>query len=156
MDTFEEKYSAFLLEFGKGRKMVLSTAEKDRVTSRMMSIVQIDGLFYFQTDVSFRKYHQLVNNPNVALCIDNIQMEGICREIGRPMECEAYCRVYRECYSNSYEMYSSLEKERLFEITPIYIERWLYRDKIPFLEIFDIKKRRYEIHRYQLDAGRNV
>lgn len=44
MDTFEEKYSAFLLEFGKGRKMVLSTAEKDRVTSRMMSIVQIDGL----------------------------------------------------------------------------------------------------------------
>ena len=84
MDQFIERYEAFLTEFGQGRKMVLSTSENDRVSSRMMSIVLINGIFCFQTDTELRKYHQLTVNPNVALCIDNIQIEGICSEKGRP------------------------------------------------------------------------
>lgn len=74
MDTFKDKYNKFLIEYGKARKMVLSTSENDMVTSRMMNIIQIDGLFYFQTDKELRKYNQLINNPKVALCIDNIQI----------------------------------------------------------------------------------
>lgn len=45
MNVFENNYSEFLVEFGKGRKMVLSSSENDEVTSRMMSVVQIDGAF---------------------------------------------------------------------------------------------------------------
>ena len=66
---FKEKFEEFLTEFNKGKTMVLSSSENNKVTSRMMSIVCINGLFYFQTDKTFRKYHQLISNPQVALCI---------------------------------------------------------------------------------------
>ena len=55
MGTFQEKLSGFLSEFGRGRKMVLSTTENGRVSSRMMSVVRIGGEFYFQTELSMRK-----------------------------------------------------------------------------------------------------
>lgn len=74
MNTFLDSYNNFLVDFGKGKLMVLSSSKNDKVTSRMMSVVQSDGLFYFQTDKTFRKYYQLVNNPQVALCVDNIQI----------------------------------------------------------------------------------
>ena len=62
MKLFDDKYNAFLIEFGHGRKMVLSTSENNRVSSRMMSIIQIDGHFYFQTDINMRKYRQIESN----------------------------------------------------------------------------------------------
>ena len=56
---FREKYKEFVMEFNNGKTMVLSSSENDKVTSRMMSVVCVDGLLYFQTDKTFRKYHQL-------------------------------------------------------------------------------------------------
>lgn len=150
MDIFENRYSQFLDEFGKGKKMVLSTSENNMVTSRMMSIVQSDGIFYFQTDKSFRKYRQLINNPRVALCIDNIQIEGICKEMGHPLNHSNFCSLYQECYAGSYRMYTALKDERLFAIEPTYLEKWIYRDGIPFLEIFDIEEQIYELKKYVL------
>ena len=141
--TFSDVYRAFLQEFGKGRKMVLSTSLQDYVTSRMMSIVQKEGNFYFQTDREMRKYGQLSGNPRVALCIENIQIEGLCREIGRPVEHQDFCSLYEECFPGSFHRYSALEKECLFEVTPLYIERWLYLEGKPFIEILDVEGQRY-------------
>lgn len=149
MNIFIDRYHDFLREFGSGKTMVLSSSEKDKVTSRMMSIVQWDGVFYFQTDKTFRKYHQLRNNPQVALCIDNIQIEGICEEIGHPMECSSFCNLYQECFSSSFKRYSSLKNERLFAVRPTYIERWLYKEGIPFMETFDMDAQIYNLSQYE-------
>ena len=72
VSVFKEKFEEFIMEFKKGKTMVLSSSENNKVTSRMMSIVCIDGLFYFQTDKTFRKYNQIISNPQVDLCIENI------------------------------------------------------------------------------------
>lgn len=148
MNDFCGRFEAFLSDFGKGRKMVLSTSENDRVSSRMMSVVQIDGVFYFQTDMTFRKYGQLSANPNVALCIDNIQIEGICEELGHPLKNDGFCRLFRECFKGSYDAYTSLENERLFAVRPAFIERWIYKDSVPYIETFDINTRAYNIIQY--------
>lgn len=149
MSDFENQFSAFLSEFGRGRQMVLSTSLYDKVTSRMMSVIQIDGNFYFQTDKTFRKYNQLIKNSNVALCIDNIQIEGICKELGNPLENFFFCSIYKECFPGSYEKYSSLSNEILFVVTPLYIERWIYKDAIPFVETFDVAKKAYSLCEYK-------
>ena len=128
--------------------MVLSTSLKDVVTSRMMSVVAMDGKLYFQTDNTFRKYVQLKGNSNVALCIDNIQMEGTCREIGHPMEHDEFCNVYRHAFPSSYERYSKLQNERLFVITPTFIERWIYVDSVPYVETFDVMNEEYTLQKY--------
>lgn len=148
MDCFSDKIKLFLSDFGKGRKMVLSTSENNRVSSRMMSVVQIDGIFYFQTDIKMNKYHQIIANNNVALCIDNIQIEGICEEIGHPLKNDVFCNAFKECFKGSYDAYSSLKNERLFSVKPLYIERWIYKDAVPYIETFDMNSQQYSFERY--------
>lgn len=155
MNDFNDQYSAFLNEFGNGKKMVLSTSLNDKVTSRMMSVIHQNGIFYFQTDKHLRKYDQLIKNENVALCIDNIQIEGICKELGHPLENPDFCSQYKECFASSFERYSSLSNEVLFAVTPLHLERWLYKDGTPFVESFDIANREYCIYEYQGDQNQN-
>lgn len=149
MEVFEENFKAFLGEFTCGKTMVLSSSENDKVTSRMMSIVHIDGLFYFQTDKSFRKYHQLISNPQVALCIENIQVEGMCKEQGHPLENALFCEIYKACFNSSFKRYSFLESERLFVVEPTFVERWRYIEGVPFIETFEVKNREYKMTRYE-------
>ncbi len=148
MHTFSDKYKAFFEDFGKGKAMVLSTSENNIVSSRMMSVVAIDGGFYFQTDITFRKYRQLSSNPNVALCTDNVQIEGICVELGHPLDNAAFCERFRESFKGSYDAYTSLKNERLFCVTPLYIERWVYIDSVPYIETFYIKDKLYKCSKY--------
>ena len=144
-----EKYESFLAEFAKGKTMVLSSSEKGKVSSRMMSVVCINGAFYFQTDRSFRKYRQLMDNPQAALCIDNIQIEGVCRELGSPMDEPLFCKVFQECFGGSFRAYSSLENERLFVLEPAHVQRWVYKNGVPFIEVFDLKEQKHEINEYR-------
>ncbi len=149
--VFDEKYDVFLSDFGKGRMMVLSTSENDKVSSRMMSVVRIGRAFYFQTDMTFKKYRQLLNNQNVALCIDNIQIEGVCEEIGHPLMDTSFCTAFKECFKGSYNAYTSLKNERLFAVEPTYIERWIYKEGVPYIETYCVDSGEYQLIKY---AGR--
>ena len=149
MSVYTEKYENLIAEFNKGKTMVLSTAENGRVSSRMMSIVFFDGSFYFQTDKTLRKYHQLITNPQVALCADNIQVEGICEELVHPMDNDRFCNKYKECFNGSFNRYSSLQNERVFSVKPVHVERWLYIGGVPFIETYDIEKQQYELIEYK-------
>ena len=148
MDLFRDKYTAFQKEFGLGRKMVLSTSENSRVSSRMMSVIHINGEFYFQTDITMKKYHQITANNNVALCIDNIQIEGKCLELGHPLDYAQFCAAFQECFKGSYDAFTALENERLFVVIPHYIERWIYKEGVPYNEFFDIEKQEYSCRQY--------
>ena len=146
--NFAGAYENFYKELGESKKMVLSTSSKDVVTSRMMSIVVINKKLYFQTDRTFRKYNQLKENPRVSLCIDNIQIEGYCEEAGAPLDNEEFVNAYKKCFFNSYTRYSSLQNECLFTVIPTFVERWLYIDGIPYMEILDIENNQYKLSRY--------
>ena len=148
MKLFFEKYNAFLKEFGEGRKMVLSTSENEKVSSRMMSVVQVEGRFWFQTDVELRKYHQLSVNHNVALCINNIQIEGECEEKGHPLNTPDFCNVFQKNFKGSFDAYTSLKNERLFSVRPLFIERWKYIDGVPYIEKFDFENESYSCEKY--------
>ena len=146
---FEEALAAFWQEFGPGRKMVLSTARAGGgVSSRMMSVVQREGALYFQTDCAMRKYAQLLAEPHAALCEGNIQLEGVCRELGRPADCPWFCEAYRALYPGSYGRYTHLGCERLFAFESTSIERWLYIEGEPHVELFDMARRHHELRPY--------
>lgn len=146
--VFKEKYSKFFEKIGRSKFMVLSTSKDDFVTSRMMSIIVIDEKFYFQIDKNFKKYNQVIANPNVSLCIDNIQINGICCDVGRPIENKTFCEIFKEKYPSSYQNYSLLESERLLEIEPIYIECWHYIEGVSYIEVFDVKNKKYTMKKY--------
>lgn len=145
---FSEEYKRFWKEFGKSKVMVLSTSLNNFVTSRMMSIVVIDEKLFFQTDKTFRKYEQLKGNNNVALCIDNIQIEGKCEEIGHPLDNAGFSIIYKACFSDSYSNYTALKNERLFMVTPTFIEKWLYIEGVPYIERYDLENKKYILEKY--------
>lgn len=145
---FDEKIRELFAQLGTDRKMVLSTADGTHVTSRTMSVVIADGSFYFQTGSAMRKYRQLAANPRAALCYDNVQIEGVCTDLGSPAENEKLMRLYKKCYEGSYNAYSRLESERLLRFTPTYIKKWVYEGGKPFEEVFDFVTRTYEKRPY--------
>lgn len=148
LTIFERERNQIFAELGDHIKMVLSTSYQDQVTSRMMSVLLIEEKFYFQTDCEMRKYQQLQKNPNVAFCTHNIQIEGICKEVGRPSENETFCQLYQRYFSNSYAMYTNIEKERLFAVSPAYIQIWVYENGKPFVKTLDFERRLYEKKAY--------
>lgn len=145
---FSEEYKRFWREFGRSKKMVLSTSLDNIVTSRMMSVVAMEGKLFFQTDITFRKYRQLKGNSNVALCIDNIQIEGKCEEIGHPLDNVEFCDTYKAYFPDSYSNYTALKNERLFVVTPTFIEKWLYIEGAPCIESYDIENKKYMLEKY--------
>lgn len=147
-DRFEEQLALLWNEFGQGRTMVLSTAENGRVSSRMMSVVRLGGTFCFQTDIRLRKYRQLRQNSYAALCSENIQIEGVCEEAGRPAENAAFSEAFRACFPGSFKAYSALEDERVFVMKPLYIERWVYQEGVPYIGTFDLAARQYSFVKY--------
>ncbi len=40
-------------------------------------------------------------------------------------------------YNWSYNKYSKLDNERLFKISPQYVQRWIYENDTPYVESFD-------------------
>ncbi len=121
---------------------------KNIVTSRMMSIIILDKKFYFQTDKNFRKYRRLKENPNISLCIDNIQIEGQCKELGKPCDQMEFVEAYKKNFPSSFTRYTLLKNERLFVVIPTFIERWKYVDGDPYIEIFDVINKRYSFTPY--------
>lgn len=145
---FITAYEKFYKELGESKKMVLSTSLNDEVTSRMMSIVVLNKKIYFQTDRTFREYNQIKANPKVSLCMDNIQIEGHCEQVGVPSDNIEFINAYKKHFLNSYTRYSYLKNECLFAVTPTLVEKWLYIDGIPYIEILDIVHRQYELKQY--------
>lgn len=143
MINFEERCRDLFKILGESKNMLLSTSACDKVTSRMMSVIIFDNCFYFQTDITFKKCSQIFKNPNVALCADNISVEGICSEMGKPSDNADFIRLFEQHYNWSYHKYSSISNERLFKVVPVYIHRWIYEDSNPYIETFDFVNKAY-------------
>ena len=153
MQQFEMQKSLLFQSLGESKKMVLSTSLHDKVTSRTMSIIILDAKFYFQSDIMFRKYEQILGNPNVSLCVDNIQIEGRCFEIGPPASLPVFCELFEKNFSASYKRYTSLKNERVFEVNPLYIQKWIYENNEPFIEQYDFCNMIYRKKPYMTESA---
>lgn len=77
---------------------VLSNAVEKHVTARSIFTAGNGLIFFFQTDKNFLKHKQMTLNPNVALCRDNFQIEGMAKEIGHPLETYGQANVSRRAH----------------------------------------------------------
>jgi general stress protein 26 len=142
---FEKKVDELFQSLGPNQIMVLATSANNKVTARSMSFIIDNGRLYFQTDKNFCKYEQMKINPNVAVCYNNIQIEGICKEIGHPLDesNNTFALKYKEYFSGSYDTYSNLPSETAFEITPTLITIWGYEEGKPYREFYEFSHEKY-------------
>jgi general stress protein 26 len=121
-----EKEVIRLLE--KIKHAVLATCAGERVTARTMSCVS-DGLtVYCQTESSYTKCKQIVENPNVALCAGNMQLEGAASILGHPFADanRRFAELFKEKHPGSFSAYSHLENEVVIGIEPKRVVLWKY------------------------------
>ena len=136
--AFDSELKKVYIQIEKAELAVLATSSQNKPTIRTMCIVFFDEKIYFQTSTEYVKYKQICENKNVALCIGNIQIEGIAEIKGRSIEHKKFVEYYGKNHENSYKNYSGLETTILIEVTPIRITQWVYDDDKPsriFLEL---------------------
>jgi general stress protein 26 len=122
--------------------IVLATSSDNIVTARSMSYILMNKKIYFQTSTSFLKYKQIVNNPNVALCVDNIQVEGIAKILKHPFEEKEFAELYKKVHKGSFENYSHMNVAIVIEVEPVFITLWKYENNKPFRDFLDRKQRK--------------
>ena len=128
---------------------VLSTSNGNHVTSRTMSVVTFDGKIAFQTSESMRKYKQIQENENVALCVNEIQIEGIANDKGNAGEHAKFVSLFKEKHPGSYETYTNLDGEKVIEVKPTYIQMWKYIDGKPNVFMMDVVNETVSLTPYQ-------
>ena len=117
----------------KEKHIVLATCSDGRVTARTMSHVNVGVDIFIQTDKRYLKVEQINENPKVALCLDNIQIEGTAELLGHPMEPEnaEFCNLYRQKHPHSFQLYTPLENEIIVKVRPTLFILWKYIDGKP-------------------------
>jgi len=125
LDFYKEQEDVFN-KIGESTLAALATSSENFPTVRTMSIIIHEKVIYFQTGIDLMKYRQISMNKNVALSINNIQIEGTANIMGKPVEHEEIMTIYKKYFKNSYEKYSKLEKEVLIKVIPRKITIWEY------------------------------
>ncbi len=140
---FSEKLGKLWNELGTHAVMTLSTCSDGIVSARPMSVVVINGRFYCQTDISYKKCSQIKDNPNSALCFKNYSVEGTAELLGRPTEYDFFMKAMKKHFRPAYLRYSSLDTECVIEITPKLIYCWKYELGKPYMEYWDFENSQY-------------
>lgn len=152
--SFQREKTAFFKELKTNQFMVLATSAQNRTTARTVSCCILNEHIYFQTAVHCLKFRQLMENPQVALCFDNVQIEGIAADKGHPLEQQnkEICQLYQACYESSFRKYSASAEERILEVQITRAVRWLYKDGMPFRQILDFTKKTARKEPYDVNA----
>ena len=130
-------------DIGTHGVMVLSTCADNRVTSRSMTVVVIDGRFYCQTNKDYLKCRQIAENPNAALCFGNYSIAGRCSIIGKPYDNPEFISAMEKFYPDAVKRWSGLPEECVLEITPTLIKSWVYENNVPYIETWDFSDDTY-------------
>ena len=140
---FENKLPPLWESIGSCGVMTISACSHSRVTSRPVSVVVIDGKFYFQTDIRYLKCRQIKENPNIALSFRNFSIEGRCRIMDKPVMHRDFIKSMTEHFPSAVTRYSGVDTERVLEITPTLIYLWEYENDKPYMEYYDFRNDTY-------------
>ena len=102
------------------RAIVLATSLDGRVTARTVSMVS-EGLdVYFMSWGHHTKCVQIRGNPRVALCRDNVQIEGLAEILGSPLDegNKRYAETLRHRYPDDYQMFAREPGMILVKVVP--------------------------------------
>jgi uncharacterized pyridoxamine 5'-phosphate oxidase family protein len=134
--------------------LVLATSSNNRVAARTISYASKGLTIYFQTDRNFLKARQIEQNPNVALCGANVQIEGTARIRNHPLDKsnEEFVELFKNKHPLAFNTYAHLKSEIVIEVEPELITFWKYVDNKPLREYLYIKETKAEREYYDISV----
>jgi general stress protein 26 len=143
---FKETLQTKLDVLEGARQIVLSTCSNNRVTSRVVDCACYNEKIYLLTWAHHTKCIQIEENPNVALCYDNLQIEGVAEIKGSPLikSNTAHSNKYRAKQPEIYDKFAEYDGMVIIKVDIKSIhswEDWQGESNGYFLDIVDISKR---------------
>ena len=125
---------------------VLSSCSDKRVTSRVVDIACCGKEIYFLTWNHHTKCIQIRENPNVAICYKNLQVEGLAEIKGSPLseKNKIHSDKFRAKQPLTYDQFAKLEGMVIVKVDMTSIHSWEGWDKESkgfFIDIIDISKK---------------
>ncbi|MCG3253975.1 MAG: pyridoxamine 5'-phosphate oxidase family protein [Candidatus Heimdallarchaeota archaeon] len=124
--------SEILTLFAENKGMILGTSLNDRVTARHISFVNVDFDIYFTSWEHNKKIIQMKGNPNIALCLNNVQIEGKAEFLGWAFD-KKYNEIgdlFRAKFSSIwFDRFSHIKEMMLIKIAPVSVVKFenIYR-----------------------------
>jgi pyridoxine/pyridoxamine 5'-phosphate oxidase len=116
---FEKYGNEKLKKLESAKEMVLSTSSNNgKVTSRVISVSCVNDKILFMSLGTNTKAIQMLENPSVSLCYQNLTIEGKARMLGDALD-EAYMDTinqYKRHQAENYKTFSIQPGMKLFEI----------------------------------------
>ena len=140
-DKVKEEKSKFLESH---HVIVLATSCDNRVTARTVTYATKGLEIYFMSWDHHKKILQIKENPKVALCKDNISIEGVAEILGNPLDerNNEYAEIYKEKLPRDFTGFANLPGMVMVKVTPTLIVSWVRRHNRFFLEYLDLKNKR--------------
>lgn len=144
---YNEMYEMVMQKFSAGKIFALATLRNGHPTVRTMSGFSLNGKIYFQTDSLMEKAADIRKNNQVALCVDEIQIQGSCVEIGHPLDNANswFADMFKAFFPKAYAQYSHVKTERVYEMTPVMVKIWGKQKEVPALIYLKVDNKNCEI-----------
>ncbi|MDR2599537.1 MAG: pyridoxamine 5'-phosphate oxidase family protein [Oscillospiraceae bacterium] len=127
--------------------VVLATCADGRVTARTMNFVNDELTIYFQTSENGSKAEQIRENSNVAIAVDNIQIEAMAHFTTDVRKIEFCSTMYKSKYPQLYEKYIECPEEPTLICKPVRFQLYKFIDRNICFDVLDVKeKKAYRIH----------
>jgi general stress protein 26 len=120
----------------KEKTHAFATCADNRVTVRTMSHVNEGLVIYFQTGEYYLKTQQIRANPNVAISVGLMDIEGVAEIIGHPKDNDFVLKKLGEKHPNAVERWSSLPNQVIVKIEIQMARQWRYVDNKPVIATF--------------------
>ena len=123
---YELEKKEFLENINMLKDIVLSTCKDNIVTSRTVSFINHEFMFYILTSINSNKCKQINENENISLCAGDLQMEGKAKIIGHPMAESnlALSDMYKEKHAEYYNRFARYKFATYIKIKCTYIKQW--------------------------------
>jgi uncharacterized pyridoxamine 5'-phosphate oxidase family protein len=119
-----EEKSRFL---GDNRHMVLATSLNDTVTARTIDYVSSGLDIIFLSWGHHMKIIQINGNPKVALCRDNVQIQGVAKVLGNPFDekNKKYSILYSEKLPILFDNFADVPGMIFVKVTPTFFKTFI-------------------------------
>jgi len=120
--------------------IILSTCADNRVTARTMNLISEGVIVYFLTAKDGEKGKQILINPNVAMAVDNIQIEAIARFTDNEDEIKLCSAKFKAKFPQLYEKYADFPEEPTLVCEPLKIKLYKFIDGKICFDVLDVKE----------------
>lgn len=120
--------------------IVLATSYDNRVTARTVTYASKELEVCFMSWGHHKKCVQIRENPKVALCRDNVNIEGVAEILGSPLDekNKEYVEIYKKNLPRDFEGFAHQSGMVMVKVTPTFVVSMVRIDNMLYLEHLDL------------------